>query len=340
MSLADVWYVLFVAIIAGYLILDGFDLGVGMLHLPVARTDEERRLVLNSIGPIWDGNEVWLVVGGGVLFAAFPVVYAALFSGFYLPMMFVLLALISRTVAIEFRSKREALRWRRTWDRVFAASSYALALLLGVAFGNVISGVPLNANGDIQTESILDLLHPFALWLGATTIVMLALHGALYLNVKTEGQIQARVRGWIRPLMAAFAVMGVITVVWTAVQEYGVTDTYVDDIWPIVFPLGALAAFVLLFRMLQRGRDAAAFFCSAATVGLALASISAGLYPDLLTSTIDPKNTMTVSNASSASETLTVMLVMAAIGIPFVLLYTAGVQYLFRGKVKLTPDSY
>ena len=149
MSLADFWFVLFVAIIAAYLVLDGFDLGVGMLHPFVARSDEERRIVLNSIGPIWDGNEVWLVVGGGVLFAAFPVVYGALFSGFYWALMLVLIGLILRTVAIEFRSKRESPRWRTLWDTVFSASSYSLALLLGVAFGNVISGVPLNKKGNV-----------------------------------------------------------------------------------------------------------------------------------------------------------------------------------------------
>lgn len=340
MSLADLWFVLFVAIIAGYLILDGFDLGVGMLHPFVARDDRERRIVLNSIGPVWDGNEVWLVVGGGVLFAAFPVVYAALFSGFYSALMLVLLTLILRTVAIEFRSKREGSGWRRLWDTVFSASSYGIALLLGVAFGNVISGVPLNENGDVIIGSILDLLHPFALWLGLTTVVMLLLHGALYLNVKTEGDLQARVRRWIPRFVGLFILAGAVAAVWIAVEEYGVTDTYLDDIWPIVFPIGALAAFVTLVVMRRRGRDAAAFFASSAMLALLLATVSAGLYPNMLKSTTDPSFSMTVTNASAASNTLTVMLIVAIVGIPFVLLYTAGVQYIFRGKVKLTASSY
>ena len=340
MSLADLWYVLFVAIIAGYLILDGFDLGVGMLHPFVARDDQERRIVLNSIGPVWDGNEVWLVVGGGVLFAAFPVVYAALFSGFYWALMLVLLTMILRTVAIEFRSKREGSGWRRLWDTVFSASSYGLALLLGVAFGNVISGVPLNKNGNVIIGSILDLLHPFALWLGLTTIAMLLLHGALYLNVKTEGDLQARVRRWIPRFVGLFALVGAVAAVWIAVSEYGVTDTYTDDIWPIVFPLVALAAFVVMVVMVRRGRDAAAFFSSSAMLAFLLATVSAGLYPNMLKSSTDPSFSMTVTNASAASNTLTVMLIVAIIGIPFVLLYTAGVQYIFRGKVKLTASSY
>ena len=340
MSLADLWFVLFVAIIAGYLILDGFDLGVGMLHPFMAKDDRERRIVLNSIGPVWDGNEVWLVVGGGVLFAAFPVVYAALFSGFYWALMLVLLTMILRTVAIEFRSKREGSGWRALWDTVFSASSYGLALLLGVAFGNVISGVPLNGNGDVVIGSILDLLHPFALWLGLTTIAMLLLHGALYLNIKTEGDLQARVRRWIPRFVGLFTLAGAVAAVWIAVAEYGVTDTYIDDIWPIVFPIGALVAFATMVVMTRRGRDVAAFFASSAMLALLLATASAGLYPNMLRSTTDPSFSMTVTNASAASNTLTVMLIVAIIGIPFVLLYTAGVQYIFRGKVKLTASSY
>ena len=340
MSLADLWYVLFVAIIAGYLILDGFDLGVGMLHPFAAKDDRERRIVLNSIGPVWDGNEVWLVVGGGVLFAAFPVVYAALFSGFYWALMLVLLTLILRTVAIEFRSKREGSGWRRLWDTVFSTSSYGLALLLGVAFGNVISGVPLNNNGDVEIGSILDLLHPFALWLGLTTIAMLLLHGALYLNVKTEGELQERIRRWIPRFQVTFALVGAVAAVWIAVSEYGVIDTYTADVWPIVFPIGALAAFVTVVLMVRRGRDAAAFFASSAMLALLLATVAAGLYPNMLKSSTDPSFSMTVSNAAAASNTLTVMLVVAIIGLPFVLLYTAGVQYVFRGKVHLSESSY
>src|SRR5262245_38912555 len=165
MSLADVWFVLFILIIAGYLILDGFDLGVGILHPFVAKDDEERRVVLNSIGPIWDGNEVWLVVGGGVLFAAFPIVYAALMSGFYGAIMLLLLGLILRTVAIEFRSKLAPSRWRTLWDGVFFASSVGLALLLGVALGNIVRGVPIDSSGHV-TPNLIELLSPFALVVG------------------------------------------------------------------------------------------------------------------------------------------------------------------------------
>jgi len=340
MSLADFWFIVFVFVIAAYIMLDGFDLGVGMLHPFAAKEDRERRIVLNSIGPIWDGNEVWLVVGGGLLFAAFPVVYAALFSGFYWALMFVLIFLILRTVAIEFRSKRESPRWRGLWDSVFSVSSFALALLLSVAFGNVISGVPLGKNGHIQLDSLLDVLHPFAVFLGVTTIAMLMLHGALYLVVKTEGDLQARVRRWVPRFIGLFTLTAAISAVWIAVSEYGVTDTYTDDVWPIVFPVAALVAYLLMIVMFRRGREVAAFFSSCAMIGLSLATISAGLYPNMLKSTTNPAYSMTVSNASAEHYTLTVMLVVAIIGIPFVLLYTAGVQYLFSGKVKISPSSY
>lgn len=339
MWLNALWFALFVVILAGYLILDGFDLGVGMLQPFTARGEMDRRLVLNSIGPIWDGNEVWLVVAGGVLFAAFPIVYASLFSGFYWAMMLVLLGLILRTVAIEFRGKRDESGWRRTWDTVFFASSLALALLLGIAFGNVISGVPIGASGDITTN-LVSLLHPFAIWIGVTTVVMLALHGALYLNLKTEGDLQARVRGWIVRLIPAFTVVGAVTVVWILLAGYGAGQTYRHAPWLVVLPVGALAAYGLMIRMASHGREAAAFFSSSAMVALLLATLAAGLYPNLLTSTTDPRYSLTITNAASATETLTVMLVVAVIGMPFVLLYTAGVQYLFRGKVRLKSDSY
>jgi len=340
MSLADLWFVLFVAIIGGYIVLDGFDLGVGMLHPFAAKEDRERRIVLNSIGPIWDGNEVWLVVGGGVLFAAFPVVYAAVFSGFYWALMLVLIALILRTVAIEFRGKRESSRWRGLWDTVFSASSFGLALLLGVAFGNVIIGIPLDKNGDVRLDSVLDVLQPFALFLGATTIAMLLMHGSLYLVAKTEGDLQARIRRRVPLFISVFTLMAAASAVWIAVSDYGVIDTFTDHPWTLVFPIAALVAYLVMIVMVRGGSDVLAFFGSSTVLFLSVATISAGLFPNMLKSSTNPAYNMTVSNASADSYTLTVMLVVAIIGIPFVLLYTAGVQYLFSGKVRLTESSY
>ena len=340
MWLNNLWFVLFVAIVAGYLVLDGFDLGVGMLHPFVARSDTERRVVLNSIGPIWDGNEVWLVVAGGVLFAAFPFVYAALLSGFYWAMMLLLIGLILRAVAIEFRSRRESPAWRKTWDYVFFVASLALAVLLGVAFGNIVSGVPLNASGQVAIGSLLNVLHPFALVFGVVTVAMLGLYGAIFLNLKTEGAIQARSLRATLPFAAAFVVLAVVAVVWMAIEHYGIPESYRSHLWLLVAPAVAVAAGVVAGLELLRGRDTAAFFWAAAAIVLTLVSLAAGLYPNLLISNIDPKYNMTLSNAASAFDTLVVMLVVVVIGLPFVLLYTAGVQYLFRGKVRLTADSY
>lgn len=337
--LNTVWFVLFVAIVAGYLIMDGFDLGVGILHLLVGKGDTERRVILNSIGPVWDGNAVWLVVTGGVLFAVFPIVYAALFSGFYEALMLVLLTLILRPVAIEFRSKLEGPRWRGLWDGVFSLASVGLALLLGVAFGNIVAGVPLSAAGQIEIGSLLDLLRPFALLIGLTTVAMLAVHGALYLLLKTEGELQARVRAWLPRLMGVFAVLALATGAAFVVTAHPVLAVYRQG-WPLVFPLGAVATFLGSWRLTRQGRQALAFTCSAATITLVLFAVAVGMFPTLLFSTIDPAYNMTAFNAASAQNTLLVTFVVALVGLPFVLTYSAGANYFFRGKVRLSPHSY
>ena len=228
MTLNEVWFILFVFIIAGYLILDGFDMGVGILHLPLARTDTERRTLLNSIGPVWDGNEVWLVLAGGVLFAVFPLAYASLFSGFYLAFMLVLLVMILRTVALEFRSKEQSPRWRSTWDTIFWAASVGLALLLGVAFGNVLSGVPLNAEGNI-TIGLVEMLSPFALLVGVTTVAMFAGHGAIYLVMKTEGDLQARIERVLPRLLGTFFVLNTLVVIAMLLFRQDITARYLND---------------------------------------------------------------------------------------------------------------
>lgn len=339
MSLADLWFALFVLIIAGYLILDGFDMGVGMLHLPLARDDTERRTMLNSIGPIWDGNEVWLVLGGGVLFAVFPLAYASLFSGFYMAMMFVLVVLILRAVAIEFRSKEKSTRWRTGWDLAFAASSAGLALLLGVAFGNIMVGVPLDSDGNIIV-TLVELLSPFALLFGLTTMAMLTLHGGFYLMMKLDGAILARLRRWLPGLAIAFFVLMTLVIVIMVLDGQQVTRRYTEQIWPVIFPAAALGAFAVAWRMMRASRFFEAFVASSAMIGLLLVSAAIGMYPNLLISTTDAANNLTVSNAAAADNTLTVALIVAVIGMPFVLLYTAGVYYIFRGKTHVEPEGY
>jgi len=339
MTLNAIWFVLFVLIIAGYLILDGFDIGVGILHLFVAKTDEERRTMLGSIGPVWDGNEVWLVLGGGVLFAVFPLVYASLFSGFYLAFMLVLLVLILRTVALEFRSKEPSPRWRSAWDTVFCLASLGLALLLGVAFGDVLSGVPIDANGNMNVQ-LIDLLTPFALLVGVTTVAMLAMHGCLYLILKTEGEFQGRLERLAPRLMVTFFVLNTLVVIAMVLFREGITARYTSDIWPVIFPAAALIALIVTWQRLRAGRPFAAFIASSATIALLLVSGAIGLYPNLLISTTDAAYNLTIFNAASADNTLVVALVLALIGMPFVLLYTAGVYYIFRGKTVVEPKGY
>ncbi len=339
MWLNIVWYVLFVVIIAGYLIMDGFDIGVGILHPFLAKNDQERRISLNSIGPVWDGNEVWLVLGGGALFAAFPMVYASLFSGFYAAMMLVLLVLILRTVAIEFRSKRPSARWRSLWDWVFFGSSLGIALLLGLAFGNIMQGVLLNAQGNIE-GGLLDLLNPFALLLGVTTVFMLATHGAIYLSMKTDGELLVRVKRWIPRLMVVFFVLNTLVVIGTIVLHELIAERYLQQPVLVIFPAASLLCVIVAWLMVRKGRYFVAFLLSGAMIAGLLFSAAIGLYPNLLVSSLNQEYNLTIFNAASQPNTLTVMLIIAVIGMPFVLLYTAGVYYFFRGKVQLGSESY
>ncbi len=339
MWLETTWFVLYVVIIAGYVILDGFDLGVGVLSPIVAKNDREKRLLLNSIGPVWDGNEVWLVLGGGALFAAFPIVYASLFSGFYLAMMLVLLVLILRTVAIEFRSKRASPGWRAMWDWTFSISSLGIALLLGVALGNVIRGVPIDAEGNIDL-SLPSLLNPYSLALGVVGVVMLALHGGIYLTLKLEGDLLERVEHLVARLMVAAFVLLTLVIGWTLLLDQRIPERFTDRVWLAIFPALALVAALTAWHEITRSRFLTAFLASSTMIGLLIATVAAGLYPVMMPSSIDPAYDLTVSNSSSAEPTLQVMFVIAIIGIPFVLLYTAGVYYFFRGKVVLDEHSY
>lgn len=339
MWLNTLWFVLYVVIIGGYVILDGFDLGVGILGPVLARTDTEKRMLLNSIGPVWDGNEVWLVLAGGALFAAFPMVYASLFSGFYLAMMLVLLVLILRTVAIEFRSKRPGHRWRSTWDWFFFGSSLSITVLLGVALGNVIVGVPIDSSGDMYIN-LLDLLNPYAIAVGVTAVVMLSLHGSIYLTLKVENELLDRAKALVPKLMAAFFVLMTLLIAWTLLLDNPIADRYAHRLWIAVFPFAALFAALAAWRQIHHQRYMTAFLASATMIALLMATVAAGLYPVMLPSSSDPANDLTIHNAASAEPTLAVMAIIAVIGMPFVLMYTAGVYYFFRGRVVLDDDSY
>ena len=339
LDLNTIWFVLVGVLFTGYVVLDGFDFGVGMLHLLVARRDEERRVLLNAIGPVWDGNEVWLITGGGALFAAFPNVYATVFSGFYLALMALLCALIFRAVAIECRSKHDAPRWRALWDFAFAAGSTVAALLLGVAMGNLARGVPIGADGEFA-GSFLGLLNPYSLAMGVATVVLFALHGALYLVLKTEGELQARVRRWVAPLAALFGVCFVGVTLATAYGAPRLIEAFGRAPWLNAVLAAVVAAVLAIPLATKRGKAFVAFLASAATIAGLMVLFAIGSYPVLVFSNTSPVHSLTAFNAASSPKTLAVMLTIALIGMPLVIGYTAFIYRIFRGKVKLTKASY
>ena len=332
------WFVLVGVLFAGYAMLDGFDLGVGALILGI-KDDGERRLFYNAIGPVWDGNEVWLVTGGGALFAAFPPVYATVFSGFYLAFMLLLFALIFRAVAIEFRSKEPWPWWRRWWDRGFFAGSTTASMLIGVAMGNIVWGIPLDAHGEFA-GTFLGLLHPYALLMGVTTVALFMMHGAIYLHMKTEDALQARVRTWINPLIITFIVCYALTTLATLLYVPRMTEILRHQ--PALFAVVILLVLAIanLPREIHRGRDGAAFLSSCATMLLLMALFGLGMFPHMVYSVPDAAHSLTAYNAASSPRTLRIMTLIATIGVPIVLTYTVTIYYIFRGKVKLGKDSY
>ena len=339
LDLNTVWFVLVGVLFTGYVILDGFDLGVGVLHLLVAKKDEDRRIFLNAIGPVWDGNEVWLVTGGGALFAAFPNVYATVFSGFYLAFMGLLCALIFRAVAIECRSKHPAPWWRTMWDIGFAGGSLLSALLLGVAMGNIAWGIPIDSQGEFA-GSLFGMLSPYALLMGVTTVALFAMHGAIYLVLKTEGGIQARVRAWVNPLTIAFILSYVITTMVTLLYVPHITEAFRREPWFFALVLPAVLLIANIPREINRGKAFYAFLSSGGAMASLMAIFGVGMYPNLVFSNPHPSNSLTAFNAASSSKTLGVMLTIALVGIPVVLTYSASIYWIFRGKVKLDKMSY
>jgi cytochrome d ubiquinol oxidase subunit II len=339
LDLPAVWFALVGALFTGYVILDGFDLGVGVLHLFAVKRDEERRVFLNAIGPVWDGNEVWLVTGGGALFAAFPAVYATVFSGFYLAFMALLCALIFRAVAIEFRSKHPSPRWRSFWDAGFAGGSLFSSLLIGVAMGNIAWGVPLDARGEFA-GSFLGLLNPYALLMGVTTVALFTMHGAIYLVLKTEGELEARVRRWVNPLIIAFILCYVILTLATLLYVPHITEAFRREPWFFAVVIPVVLAIANIPREVSHGREVFAFLSSCAAMAGLMVIFGLGMYPHLVYSHPLPEHSLTAFNAASSRKTLGIMLTIALLGLPVVLAYSASIYWIFRGKVKLDRMSY
>lgn len=338
LTLNVIWFILIGILFTGYAILDGFDLGVGMLHL-FSDTDTDRRIFLNAIGPVWDGNEVWLVTGGGALFAAFPEVYATAFSAFYTPFMLLLAALIFRAVAIEFRSKQEGKRWRRNWDSAFAVSSFLIAFLMGVALGNIITGMPIGADKEFKGTT-LGLLSPYALLTGLTTVALFMMHGCIYLLLKTEGALRETIRGWVNNTIIFFVICYAATTMATLIYYPFMAELFKQH--PVLFLFGVLnmLAIANIPREIHNNREFTAFLSSGASIAALLALFALGLFPNFIPSTINPQYNLTLYNASASQGTLKTMLYIAIAGLPFVLAYTISIYWIFRGKVKLDKMSY
>jgi cytochrome d ubiquinol oxidase subunit II len=333
-----IWFLLIGVLFTGYVILDGFDLGVGALHL-FTKTDHDRRLMINSIGPVWDGNEVWLVTGGGALFAAFPDVYASVFSGFYLAFMLLLLCLIFRAVAIEFRSKFNSQWVRECWDISFSVSSFLSALLIGVAMGNLIWGIKLSSP-KILSMSLLDLLHPYALGMGVLTVALFMMHGAIYLVLKTESELQAQARRWFHYAMVFFAISFFCMSVITLLYVPHVNEHFKQNVLWLIIPFLGILAIANIPREIYHGREFIAFLSSCFAISALTSLAGIGLFPEMVHCINNPNWHMTIYNSASSSQTLAIMLIIAIIGVPIVLTYTACIYYIFRGKVKLSKDSY
>lgn len=332
------WFATLGVFLAGYLVLDGFDLGVGILH-PFAKGDDERRLLLNAIGPVWIGNAAWLFAFVASFFAAFPDAYATLFSGFYVPFMLLLLALVLRAASIEFRGKHPSPAWRRLWDAVFFGSSLLTALLIGVAAGNLVAGVPVDSEGLLAAD-LGDLLGPFPLLTGLLTAAMFAMHGASYLCLKTEGALQARCRAWKVRSLLAFIVLYVAALALTLGQESVTSRRMMDRPWMwVVAGAGVLVAGGV-WRLHRKERLAQAFAGSCALIGVTLALFCGLLYPDLVPSSLDESWSLHIWNSCSSDRTLAALRVLALLGIPLALAYTAFAYRVFRGKVRLGDSSY
>ena len=332
------WFLVVGALFSGYAILDGFDLGAGALHL-FFREEDSRRIALNAVGPVWDGNEVWLVIGGGALFAGFPVLYASLFSGMYIPFMLFLAFLIFRAVSIEFRSKEPMRWWRNLWDVAYCVSSAVLALLLGVVLGNVLRGVAIGP-GFIFSGHWLDFLNPYALLVGVTTLALFMMHGAIYLSMKTEGKLFVNVKRLLRNSIIFFVITFLLATVYTLVDIPHLSDRFMN--YPLLFvvPLLAFLSIANVPRLTTKGNYLAAFIFSALTVSLLLILVAIELYPVLILSTSDPQNNITIYNAASSDKALGIMLTITAIGAPLVIIYTVFVYRTFWGKVKMDETSY
>ncbi|MER5306996.1 cytochrome d ubiquinol oxidase subunit II [Streptomyces sp. NPDC002773] len=324
MELHDVWFVLIAVLWIGYFFLEGFDFGIGVLTKLLARDRVEKRVLINTIGPVWDGNEVWLLTAGGATFAAFPEWYATLFSGFYLPLLIILICLIIRGVAFEYRAKRPEENWQRNWEQAIFWTSLLPAFLWGVAFGNIVRGVKIDADME-YVGGFWELLNPYALLGGLVTLTLFTFHGAVFASLKTVGDIRVRARALALKLGLVTAVLALGFLVWTQVHT--------GDSWSLGAMAIAVVALVGAIGAIKVGREGWSFALSGVTIAAAVAMLFLALFPDVMPSSLDPAWSLTVTNASSSPYTLKIMTWCAAIATPLVLLYQSWTYWVFRKRI-------
>ena len=333
------WFVIVGGLFTGYAILDGFDFGAGAWHL-FLKKEESRRIALNAIGPVWDGNEVWLVIGGGALFAGFPIMYATFFSSLYIPFMLFLVFLIFRAISIEFRSKEEMLWWRKMWDIAYSVSSIVLAFLLGVVLGNVLQGIAIGENLSYQGNGFFEFLNPFALLVGFTSLFLFMSHGAIYLILKTEGRLFAKMTKLMKRSNQLFILFFALMSVYTFVYIPHLSTIFKSNPMLMIVPVLTVLSIANVPRLANKHSYGWAFFFSALTIAFLMLLVAFGLYPNLLFSTVDPKYNIDIYNAAASTKSLKIMMIIVAIGTPLVLGYTVFVYKTFSGKVKLDETSY
>ena len=319
------WFIVITVLWTGFFVLEGFDFGVGMLHSLVGRDEAGRRAAINTIGPLWDGNEVWLIVAAAAIFAAFPGWYATLFSGFYLALVLVLAALIIRGVAFEYRGKRDALRWRRTWDVLLTAGSLLAPLLIGLALGDLLHGLPINAHQN-YTGSFWDLLQPYGVFTGVTLVLICLLHGATFLCLKTTGDLRERAGRLARRVAPLTAAAVLAFAIWTHVTS---SSTFFVNPVELLAMLAVLAALWLVYEH----REGFAFAATTVTMAACIVSIFTGLYPNVMVSSTNKAYNLTVHNTASGGYSLKVMTVVVIIFLPLVLAYQTWTYYVFRRRV-------
>jgi cytochrome d ubiquinol oxidase subunit II len=327
MELTTVWFILIATLWAGYFVLEGFDFGVGILLPVLGTTNEERRVLIGTIGPVWDGNEVWLIVAGGATFAAFPEWYSTLFSGFYLPLLLILVALILRGVAFEYRGKIDNDTWRHRWDTAIVFGSSVPAVLWGIAFGNILRGVPIAADHE-YVGGFFNLLNPYALLAGATTFTLFALHGAVFIALKTDGDLRSRAGLLAKRLGVAAAVAATAFLVWTGVTHHDQVGWLLCGLAVLALLAGIAAAWVR--------REGWAFLATAATITLVVAAMFTILFPAVMPSSIAAEFDLTVHNAASTAYTLRIMTWVAVVFLPIVLCYQSWTYWIFRKRLSVT----